>query len=110
MEKDYIPSKKYTKEQIEILDIPYVYQDMCLDDYADYKFCLRINPAVLENSLLYKTPLLNRLTKCGKLRKQWEKCQNYRERDLFEEMKKIHLEQSKRQNQLKFLTEKLDNY
>ncbi len=39
MEKDYIPSSKYTEEQLEELMIPYPLRDSCVDSFADYRGC-----------------------------------------------------------------------
>lgn len=110
MEKDYIPSKKYPKEIIESYDIPYLYQDFCVDDYVAYLRCMRVNPRALENGVFYKIPFLNSFCKCKKLKTQWLKCQEYREREIFDEMRKIHLEQLKKVNSVKLLTEKIDNF
>lgn len=43
MEKDYIPSQKYTDEQLDELMIPYVLKDSCVDTLADYRGCENTN-------------------------------------------------------------------
>ena len=40
MEKDYIPSQKYSEEEIEVLKFPYAFQDSCIDQICDYRNCL----------------------------------------------------------------------
>lgn len=110
MEKDYLPSRRFPKEVIDSFDIPYVYQDFCVDDYVIYLRCMRLSPKVLENGLAYAVPGLNRFCNCKKYKTQWLKCQEYREREIFDEMRKIHLEQLKKENNVKLLAEKIDNY
>ena len=39
MEKDYLPSEKYSQEEIEALRVPYVMQDSCVDSFCDYRAC-----------------------------------------------------------------------
>lgn len=36
---------------------------------------------------MYSLPFANSLTKCALLRNEWNKCQEYREREIFEEMR-----------------------
>ena len=110
MEKDYIPSKKFPQEVIDSYGIPYLYQDLCVDDYVMYLRCVRLNPRILENGLFYALPLSKKFVKCKHLKTQWLKCQEYREREIFEEMRKIHLEQLKKENKVKMFAENIDNY
>lgn len=108
MEKDYVESKRFSRETFENYDIPYAYRDLCVDDYVIYQKCLRLNPQFLENSIAYRIPLLNRFSKCQKLHETWQKCQKYRENEIFEEMRKIHLEQTRKANRIKVITDTLD--
>ena len=101
-------SKRFSRETLENYDIPYVFRDLCVDDYVIYQKCLRENPRVLETSIVYRTPLLNRLSKCQKPQETWLKCQKYRENEIFEEMRKIHLEQTRKANRIKVITDTLD--
>ena len=39
MQKDYIPSEKYSAEEIETLRVPYAMQDSCVDGFCDYRAC-----------------------------------------------------------------------
>ena len=39
MQKDYEPSDKYSKEEMEALRVPYVMQDSCVDSFCDYRAC-----------------------------------------------------------------------
>ena len=36
MEKDYLPSLTYSKEEIELHNIPYVLEDSCVDPLVEY--------------------------------------------------------------------------
>lgn len=72
------------------LDIPYKFRDFCQDDYADYVSCARTNPRILENSFIYAIPLAETLSSCKALRTKWMRCEDYREKELFEEMKRIY--------------------
>ncbi len=107
MEKDYIPSKKYPQEVIESYQIPYVYQDHCVDHYVEYLRCLRLNPKVFENKLFYAIPFSSGFAKCGIPKQQWTKCQDFREKQIFEEMRLIHLEEMKNQNKFKIMDQAL---
>ena len=40
MEKDYLPSDKYTDEELEELQIPYVLKDSCVDPLVEYRSCV----------------------------------------------------------------------
>jgi len=39
MEKDYIPSTKYTQEEIDSLMIPYSLNDSCVNELVEYRSC-----------------------------------------------------------------------
>ena len=71
------------------LDIPYKFRDFCQDDYADYISCARVRPNVIENKISYALPFSDYFTSCKLFRKQWQKCEEYREKEVFEELKKI---------------------
>ncbi len=52
--------------------------------------CVRTHPRVIENSFVYALPLVETVASCKVLRKRWLKCEDYREKELFEEMKRIY--------------------
>lgn len=108
MEKDYIPSKNFPQEVIDSYQIPYAYQDHCVDHYVEYLRCLRINPKLFENGLLYALPFSNSFSKCGILKKQWLKCQDYREKQIFEEMRLIHLDEERNKNKFKIIEQAIE--
>jgi len=95
MEKDYLPSAKYSKEVIESYDVPYMYQDFCVNEYVSFTKCARENPKIIENGLVYALPFSTSFTKCGMIKQMWRKCQEYREREIYDEMRKIYLENIK---------------
>ena len=39
MEKDYLPSDRYTEDELDELQIPYALKDSCVDAIADYRTC-----------------------------------------------------------------------
>ena len=39
MNKDFLPSEKYTQDEIDALSVPYVMQDSCVDSFCDYRAC-----------------------------------------------------------------------
>src|SRR5580704_7264494 len=96
MEKDYAAAAKFSKELIESLDVPYLYQDFCINDYISYLKCVRENPRIIENGIMYAFPFSNTFTKCGILKQSWKKCQDYRERKIYDEMRKIYIENIKK--------------
>lgn len=75
------------------MDIPYKYRDFCQDDYADFAWCQRINPRLLENKMVYTLPFSDYFTRCKLIGQKWEQCEEYREREVFEEMRRIFVEQ-----------------
>ena len=91
MEKDYTAVSKFAKEYLENLDIPYLYQDFCVNDYASFLKCTRENPRIIENGMIYALPFSNSFTNCGTLKQIWKKCQDYREREIYDEMRKIYI-------------------
>ena len=40
MEKDYLPSEKYSQDEIEVLGVPYSLNDSCVDQLCDYRSCV----------------------------------------------------------------------
>ena len=90
MNKDYLPSKKYTCGEIERLQIPYVLQDSCTDLYVPYITCKKENMPLFENLFLYRIPLLNKISSCSGMYEKWQKCQDKREREIFEKMRQIY--------------------
>ena len=40
MEKDFLPSERYTEEELEDLQIPYALRDCCVDPLADFRSCV----------------------------------------------------------------------
>ncbi len=98
MEKDYQPSKKYAKEIIDSYDISYEYRDMCVDYFMNLNVCLRLNPKILENSFVYSLPVIKSLSSCNTYKQQWKKCEDYREQEIFEEMRRLYVENLKLQS------------
>lgn len=43
MEKDYLPSVRYSEEELDALQIPYALKDCCVDPLADYRSCVNNN-------------------------------------------------------------------
>jgi hypothetical protein len=62
---------------------------LCQDDYAEYLICMRSHPKTLENSVVYLLPMSQYFTSCKILHKKWKTCQDYRERQLLEELREI---------------------
>lgn len=85
-----MPSRKYTKEELERLDVPYSLNDSCVDELADYITCKRYNQTLLESKLVYYLPFSGSYTVCGRLNTIWTKCQDKREREIFEQLAKIY--------------------
>mmetsp|Transcript_8449 Transcript_8449/g.9547 ORF Transcript_8449/g.9547 Transcript_8449/m.9547 type:complete len:98 (+) Transcript_8449:42-335(+) len=95
MDKDYIPSTKFSQETIDSYDIPYIYQDFCVNEEVEFVKCMRENPRIIENSFVHSVPFSSLFSRCSTLKKVWKKCQEYRERQIYEEMRKIYLEKIK---------------
>jgi len=55
-------------------DIPYAYNDYCIDDYVTYLKCSRGSPKILENVVFYTLPFSNTFTRCNIYKQQWKKC------------------------------------
>lgn len=72
MEKDYLPSEKYTEEELEELQIPYALKDSCVDPLADYRSCVN-------NSKWNFLPFFYRWGPCRQLYDRWVICESNRE-------------------------------
>ncbi|CAD8093829.1 unnamed protein product [Paramecium primaurelia] len=84
-----------SKQPEYILDsykVPYYLQDSCVDEYVYYQQCLRHNPRFFENKLIHSLPFASALSNCAKKQQIFVRCQEYRERELFEEMRKIYVD------------------
>lgn len=92
MNKDYLPSSKYTKEELDRLEVPYVFTDCCVDELADYMFCKRYKKSFLDNKMFYALPFSSSYTMCGGLQAIWNRCEEKREREIFEQITKIYKE------------------
>jgi len=77
MEKDYLPSQKYSQGEIESLMIPYALQDSCVDSLADYRSCNI-------NSRWNWVPLFDKYGPCRDLHDRWIVCQSNREFEIKE--------------------------
>ena len=51
---------------------------------------MRTHPRVFENSFVYSVPFSEAVSSCKTLRRKWVRWEDYREKELFEEMKKIY--------------------
>ena len=67
MEKDYLPSDKYSYEELEELQIPYVLTDSCVDPLADYRSCIN-------NSKWNFLPFFYNYGPCRPLYDRWIIC------------------------------------
>lgn len=97
MLKDFEGSAKYAPEIMDTLKIDYQYRDACVDFQVEYLSCVRQQPLLTENALVYSLPLINRVSQCQHPRQQWKACQNFREKEIFEEMRKVYLKNIKSQ-------------
>lgn len=70
MEIDYIPSTKYSQEQIDDAKIPYVLNDSCVDTLLDYRLCFQTSSF---QWVPYYGPYYG---KCKKLHEEWIDCQS----------------------------------
>ena len=77
MEKDYLPSQKYSQEEIDALSIPYALQDACVDSMCDYRACI-------QNSRWNFIPFFHNLGPCRQLYDRWIICQSNREFEIKE--------------------------
>lgn len=67
MEKDYVPSEKYSRGEIEGMKVPYALQDSCVDQIMDYRLCVN-------NSKYSFVPFFNRIGPCHELYERWIIC------------------------------------
>ena len=58
MEKDYLPSEKYTQDEIDQAAIPYSLQDSCVDPLVDFRSCTA-------NSRWNFLPMFHKLGPCN---------------------------------------------
>lgn len=77
MEKDYLPSQKYSEEELDSLQIPYALKDSCVDSFAEYRYCVNL-------SNWQYLPLFNRFGPCRQLYDRWIICQSNREFEIKE--------------------------
>lgn len=77
MEKDYIPSEKYSMKEIEDLKVPYTFQDSCVDQICDYRSCVN------ESSYNF-LPGFGWIGPCRHLYDRWIICQSNREFEIKE--------------------------
>ncbi len=88
MEKDYIPSSKYTQEEIDEVQIPYSLNDSCVDALVEYRSCNM-------NNKWNFMPFFYRVGPCRQLFDRWVICQSNREFEIKE----------KRRSELKLIEE-----
>ena len=77
MQKDYKPSERYTREELEDLKVPYVFQDSCVDPYCDYRACVG-------RSKYNFLPGFGWFGPCRHLYDRWIICQSNREFEIKE--------------------------
>ena len=77
MEKDFLPSERYTEEELEVLQIPYALRDCCVDQLADFRSCVNINKWNF-------MPFFYKLGPCRQLHDRWIVCQSNREFEIKE--------------------------
>ena len=65
-------------------------RDSCVDHYVPYLECKLENIAWRESKMVYRLPFSGSFTKCGKIFRTWDKCQEKREKEIFEKMRKIY--------------------
>ena len=79
MNKDYLPSTKYTDEELDHLDISYYFRDSCVNHLYEHIQCTQTR-SFLTNNPVYD--LFNYKTSCKKKRKTWLRCQKQRESEI----------------------------
>ena len=77
MEKDFLPSERYTEEEIEELQIPYMLRDACIDQVADFRMCVN-------NNRWNFLPFFHKYGPCRSLHDRWIVCQSNREFEIKE--------------------------
>lgn len=68
MNKDYIPSQRYTDQELQRLKVPYLFRDDCGDQMADYFSCKLNHSSLMDNELVYAVPLVRNFTKCHRMK------------------------------------------
>jgi len=77
MEKDYLPSERYSEDELEELQIPYALRDSCVDQLADFRSC------VTHNKWNFM-PFFYKIGPCRQLHDRWIVCQSNREFEIKE--------------------------
>lgn len=92
MNKDYLPSKKYTAEELMRLGITYSVHDSCVDELGDFLVCRKYNSTIMDSKFVYGLPFSTAYTACGMYNYIWQKCQDKREREIFDQIAKVYRE------------------
>lgn len=92
MNKDYLPSKKYTSEELTKLGVTYSVNDSCVDELGDFLMCRKYNSTILDSKFVYNLPFSTSFTACGMYNYVWQKCQDKREREIFDQIAKVYRE------------------
>lgn len=79
MNKDFVPSAVYEQEDIDRFNIPYYFQDSCVDHYVRFRACQQASSEIGRSSLV---SFLLPNSSCASKYRVWERCQNKRERDI----------------------------
>jgi hypothetical protein len=90
MDRDYQPPRQ-PDFVLEDLDIPYQFRDACTQDYVAFLDCARTHSPLLESKAGMNLPILKLFSRCRELRQQWLRCQDYREKEVFEDMRRAFL-------------------
>ena len=77
MEKDYLPSERYSEDEMEELQIPYALRDCCVDQLADFRSCVSHNKWNF-------MPFFYKIGPCRQLHDRWIVCQSNREFEIKE--------------------------
>ena len=80
MEKDYLPSEKYSKGEIDDLGVPYSLNDSCVDQLCDYRSCV-------SQSKWNFLPFFHNAGPCRQLYDRWIICQSNREFEIKEKQR-----------------------
>lgn len=83
MNKDYIPSAKYTQEEIDRFGIPTYFQDACIDYYVRNKECVFSTSSLMQS---YPLAYMLQSHSCHKHYKLWERCEKKREKEIEDKM------------------------
>ena len=77
MEKDYLPSERYSEDEMEEMQIPYALRDCCVDQLADFRSCVSHNKWNF-------MPFFYKIGPCRQLHDRWIVCQSNREFEIKE--------------------------